>query len=667
MGETLNILLVDDDEMDRMTVRRALRAIEPTASVQEVMTASGALSAMQLERFDCVLMDYNLADCDGLALMREARALGMKSPVIMLTGHGDEQLAVEIMKAGASDYLMKSRVSLENLAQSIQTAVRLHRAEERAAAAVASVVASEERYRTLVFTTSQIVWTADAGGLVSSDQPTWQDFTGQTYDQARGEGWAAVLHHEDRERIVRSWNEAVLLGKAYEAEFRLHRRDGVYRHMLSRGAPVTDANGVVREWIGTCTDITERKEGEQDRARLLAHERAARAEAEEAQLRLCDAKDEAVAANRAKDQFLAVLSHELRTPLTPVLTAVLDLESEPGLSPAVMSALGMVRRNVELEARLIDDLLDLTRISKGRLQLMLGTVDAHALLNSALEICEGDITAKRQSVELSMSAGRHHVGADSARLQQVLWNLIKNAVKFTAENGRIAISTRNDSEGRLQIRIADSGVGIDADALPRIFNAFEQGERSITRQFGGLGLGLAISRALAEAHGGEITAYSEGRGAGATFTLSLPTIDAIEAVSPTVPSRQPDIGISNLRILLVDDHDDTIRSMKKLLERIGHEVRTASSVAGALASADSAPFDLLISDIGLPDGSGMDLVRQLNGRLRTGRPLKAIAISGFGMEEDMRRSREAGFADHLTKPVNFQQLECLMQRLAQSE
>lgn len=840
VDESLNILLVDDDDADRLSIRRALRAAHVAAEVRETGRAGEALELMRSERFDCVLMDYGLADRDGLSMLREARADGMKSPIIILTGQGDEQLAVEIMKAGASDYLPKSRISLDRLVQSIRTAVRLHKTEEKMEAAICRMAESEERYRSLVFTTSQIVWTTDASGAVVTDLPTWRAFTGQTMEQVMGMGWLNAIHPEDRQATQAMWTRAVMRREQYECGYRLCHHDGTYRHIVARGTAVIGTNGAVREWVGTCKDVTDRIAAEQERARLLAHERAARADAEEAQLRLafladaskvlaasldfeqtlatvvqlavprmadwcsveilgsedrleqlaaahadpakaglverlrkgyppmcegvhgaasvirtgipqlfpeipeeviratahdaehlelirelgpksamivaletrgqrlgaitfiaaesgrrfgaadlaiaedlarraavavdnarlyrhmCHAKDDAEAANRAKDQFLAVLSHELRTPLTPVLMTVQDLESDRNIPGSVHSALRMVRRNVELEARLIDDLLDLTRISKGKLQLVCGTVDAHALLDSALEICEADIVGKRQQVEVELGAERHHVGADSGRVQQVLWNLIKNAVKFTPEEGRIAIRTENDQAGNLRIRFMDSGVGIEADVLPRIFDAFEQGEQCVTRRFGGLGLGLAISKALVEAHGGQIEAQSEGRGMGATFTVHLPTIAA--PIGQAAPTEAPggESKPAHWRILLVDDHDDTTRAMKRLLERIGYEVRTASTVADALESARSGPFDLLISDIGLPDGSGMDLVRKLKESIQLGRPLKAIAISGFGMDEDVKKSREAGFMEHLIKPVNFQHLEEVMQKMAES-
>src|SRR5438045_2108783 len=257
--------------------------------------------------------------------------------------------------------------------------------------------------------------------------------------------------------------------------------------------------------------------------------------------------------NLAKDQFLAMLSHELRTPLTPVLASALALESEPGLPKDIRESLQMIRRNVELEARLIDDLLDLTRIDRGKVQLNFEVVDAHTLLQSALDICQAEIDRKNLARALNLGARKVHMRADPARLQQIFWNLINNAVKFTPRNGQIIITTSNDSKGPLRVEIADTGLGIEAEAMPKIFDAFEQGGRT---QLGGLGLGLAISKTLVQAHKGTITAQSAGRNKGSTFTLVFPTCEKVEeriapAALPKPSERQP------LRILLVEDHVDT--------------------------------------------------------------------------------------------------------------
>jgi HAMP domain-containing protein/signal transduction histidine kinase/ActR/RegA family two-component response regulator len=358
--------------------------------------------------------------------------------------------------------------------------------------------------------------------------------------------------------------------------------------------------------------------------------------------------------NLAKDQFLAMLSHELRTPLTPVLASALALESEESLPEEVHESMQMIRRNVELEARLIDDLLDLTRISKGKVQLNFEVVDAHTLLHNALEICQTEIDQKHLALQLQLTAEKVHLRADPARLQQIFWNLIKNAVKFTPKDGQISISTSNGPDDKLRVEVADTGLGIEADSLPKIFDAFEQGGRP---QMGGLGLGLAISKTLVEAHKGTISAESGGRNKGAKFTLSFPTCAKVDAqatpaVSPTTVQRR------SMRILLVEDHEDTNRSLTKLLRRRGYDVQSARSVQSAIDLAGKAEFEVLISDLGLPDGSGIDIMQAL----RPDRSFLGIALTGFGMEEDVRRSYDVGFTHHLVKPIDVNKLDLLIQQ-----
>ena len=382
---------------------------------------------------------------------------------------------------------------------------------------------------------------------------------------------------------------------------------------------------------------------------LLKQSQSLAAELQKTNLEL----EEKARSNLAKDQFLAMLSHELRTPLTPVLASALALESEPELPKDIHESLQMIRRNVELEARLIDDLLDLTRIDRGKVQLNFEVVDAHSLLQNALDICQAEIDRKHLTRSLNLSANKVHMRADPARLQQIFWNLINNAVKFTQRNGQIMISTSNDSTGQLRVEIADTGLGIEPEALPKIFDAFEQGGRT---QLGGLGLGLAISKTLVEAHKGTITAQSAGRNEGATFTLVFPTCEKAEAqiapaVSPILLERQP------MRILLVEDHEDTNRSLTNLLRRRGYHVHSALNLESALNLSANEQFDVLISDLALPDGNGIDLMRKLSSQ----QSLLGIALTGFGMEDDIRKSHEAGFQHHLVKPIDLNKLDSLIQ------
>jgi two-component system, chemotaxis family, CheB/CheR fusion protein len=374
---------------------------------------------------------------------------------------------------------------------------------------------------------------------------------------------------------------------------------------------------------------------------------------------LQNALAKAEAANAAKDRFLAVLSHELRTPLAPVLAAATSLLNNKLLPHNVRESLEMIRRNVELEARLIDDLLDLTRIAKGKMQLNVDVVDAHALVAQTVEICRSDIYRKQLDLSVRLAAAEYHTKADPARLQQVLWNIIKNAVKFTPSKGRIEVVSSNQGD-LLQIDVTDTGIGIEPQHVDIVFNAFEQTSVDVTRHFGGLGLGLAISKALVEAHGGQLLVSSEGKDKGATFSIRLQVAPARAAVQ-SAASNEGNVGSERaLKLLLVEDHPDTANIMGLLLQNLGHQVATAHSVAAALELAGRQSFDMVLSDLGLPDGSGLDLMRELAQKYG----LRGVAISGYGMEEDVAQAERAGFFTHLTKPVNFRQVQAVLTQFA---
>jgi signal transduction histidine kinase len=370
-------------------------------------------------------------------------------------------------------------------------------------------------------------------------------------------------------------------------------------------------------------------------------------------------------ANKAKDHLLAALSHELRMPLTPVLLAAAALREDPRLPADVRERLGMIERNVTLEARLVDDLLDLTKISHGKLLLRSEPCDAHFLIRLAIEIVEDEAREKEIAIETVLTAPHSMLTADPARFQQVVWNLLRNAVKFTPRGGMISIRTTNPGPSKtghwLRLEVADSGVGIDPAGLEAIFLPFEQGQHAGDHRFGGVGLGLAISRAVVRLHGGRITAQSAGINQGATFVVELP--DAAESKRlPRPPELTPPPAQAKarpLRLLVVEDHVATITAMAIVLRKDGHTVTTAMSVAEALAAAATQTFDLVISDLGLPDGTGGQLMEKLHIQYS----LRGIALSGYGMEDDVARSGAAGFVKHLVKPVAIAELRRILAEL----
>ena len=372
-----------------------------------------------------------------------------------------------------------------------------------------------------------------------------------------------------------------------------------------------------------------------------------------------NARRAAEGANSAKDEFLAVLSHELRTPLNPALMAVSMMMKDGSLPEGACTMAGIARRNLELEAKLIDDMLDVTRIARRKLVLEKKAVDGIAVLRQAIEICRSDAATKNLELTAKEFDGPVIVNADPARLQQIFWNVIKNAIKFTPNYGTVDISGRAMDRG-FEVIVRDNGVGISPALLPRIFDAFEQGGINTTRRFGGLGLGLAICRGLVELHGGTITAESAGEGRGAVFTVVLPRADA-RVPEGVLEKRLLQRFPRSLRILLIEDHESSADVTALFLQSLGHTVEGVQTAQAARIAYERAAFDMIISDIGLPDGNGCELLGELLRIRRT----PAIAMSGYGMEHDLRRSEQAGFLEHVTKPVDLQRLEAAIKKAAE--
>ncbi|HEY4249451.1 MAG TPA: PAS domain S-box protein [Lacunisphaera sp.] len=530
-----------------------------------------------------------------------------------------------------------------------EAAVR--QAKSLAEEAARGLAESAERFRLIAGVVSLQVWTARLNGELDYANHECEQYFGVDLDrEIFGNAWSQFVHPMDLPLALDSWLSSISTGLPYQTEFRLRNRQGNYRWFLVRAVAMRDSQGNISKWFGTNTDIDDLKQ--------------AQAAAEQA--------------NRAKDDFIAALSHELRTPLTPVLMTAASLRDDARLPMEVREQLGMMERNIALEARLIDDLLDLTTIARGKLHLRSASVDAHSLIGLAVEIVRGDALAKEISIERHLDADRSGLIADPARFQQVIWNLLRNAVKFTPRGGVIVISTVESvgQDGRvwLQIVVSDSGIGIDPTMLEKIFRPFDQGGLTGDHRFGGVGLGLAIARAVVDLHGGRISARSDGPNCGATFVVEFPGAcrpphgiadlgQRTLPFSPTVSTPPMPLpagpGKPVLRLLMIEDHEATLQVLLRLLAREGHTVIAARSVAEALTVAANDKFDLVISDLGLPDGTGIELMQ----KLRELYGLRGIALSGYGMEEDLMRTREAGFIAHLIKPVDFPQLRRAIEML----
>ncbi|MGC3988561.1 MAG: ATP-binding protein [Chthoniobacteraceae bacterium] len=452
----------------------------------------------------------------------------------------------------------------------------------------------------------------------------------------------AEIIGKDAYQTIGRFLDQVSAGQQVESEMEVDFPTIGPRWMVFIFVPEFDANGVLDGFMVVITDITQRKRGEEE---------------------LEKARDEALAASQAKDNFLSTLSHELRTPLNPVLLLASDAIRDRSLPPHVRADFELIYKNVTLEARLIDDMLDLTRITRGKVTLSPQLLDSHVLLRECVEIVHSDIEDKMIHLELDLAATNSFITANPVRLQQIFWNLLKNALKFTPNDGKIAVRTTNSQDRDLiRVEISDTGIGLTDQEKNNAFQVFSQGEHSEKggqHRYGGLGLGLAICKRLVEMHHGQIEVASAGRNLGASFFVTLPCSAPRNRTSDLLQATADELAVPLSRsILLVEDHDMTRNILSRLLTRHGHKVSVAACVEEALHAAREKSYDLVISDLGLPDGDGHSLMNELRGTYG----MTGIALSGYGMEADINRSLEAGFYKHLTKPVD---MEALLKALAE--
>ncbi len=523
--------------------------------------------------------------------------------------------------------------------QKVQRPKRKRRAAVSRAAET-KLQTTEEQFRLLVESVEEYaIYLLDSVGNVVTWNSGAARIKGYSAAEITGKNFACFYTAEDvaAGKPHRNLEQAKRDGRLREQGLRV-RKDGSTFPAEMLLTAMRDEAGTLRGFSKVTRDMTE-----QVRARSAE---AARVAAEKA--------------NKAKEEFLAALSHELRTPLTPALAAASYLADNSDKLPVEFSDdLDMIRRNIQLEARLIDDLLDLTRISRGKIELHFDRVDAHSVVREALDIAREAIAGKWLSVSTIFDAKEYHIWADRIRLEQVFWNLINNAVKFTPHGGRIEIRTSNDQRNHFQFEISDTGIGIETERQSSLFKPFEQADASVTRQFGGLGLGLAIAKHVIDLHDGAIKVYSRGRSYGTTFKITLDVM-ADQIGESGVESRVPQKPAKSLRILLVEDHGDTRRTLTRLLSHFGHEISTAETIASALKIVQSQDFDVVLSDIGLPDGSGYEVIS----RAKQTQPVKGVALTGFGTDDDIRRGKEAGFDFHLVKPVDFHELRSVLDQVS---
>jgi PAS domain S-box-containing protein len=516
---------------------------------------------------------------------------------------------------------------------------------------------TQERFEAMANSIPQLAWMARSDGWIFWFNRRWHDYCGTTESNMHGWGWTSVVEPHELPRVIDRWQRALASGEAWDDTFPLRRHDGEFRWHLSRAFPFRDAEGRIQLWFGTNTDVTDQRARAQERQQLLESEQAARRAAERA--------------NLMKDEFLATLSHELRTPLSAIFGWAQILKMSASDPQQVAEAVDVIDRNVRMQTQLIEDLLDMSRIISGKIRLDVQHVELPEVIRAAVEAVKPAIDAKGIRLEQVVDPRLGAVSGDFGRLQQVLWNLLTNAVKFTPKEGRIHVLAECVNS-HVEVSVSDSGEGIDPEFLPHIFQRFSQADGSITRRHGGLGLGLSIVKSLVELHGGSVRADSAGHGQGATFTVRLPLRAARLNNEPVAHPRTPGplplvhpdlIKLRGVTVLIVDDEPDARELMKRFLINSEALPVLAASAAEAEQLLTTMQPDVIISDIGMPGEDGYEFMRHVR---HNGVKAPAIALTAFARAEDRVRSLQAGFQAHLPKPVEPAELLAMIIRLHES-
>ncbi|HEX5817459.1 MAG TPA: PAS domain S-box protein [Gemmatimonadales bacterium] len=478
---------------------------------------------------------------------------------------------------------------------------------------------SEERFRLMADAAPVLIWLSDrTGGYTWFNRP-WLEFTGRAFDEEVGDGWAQGVHPDDCARCLETYRGALAEREPFQMDYRLRRHDGVYRWLLDTGRPLRDPRGDFIGYIGSCVDITERREVTE----VLRQ------------------------ADRRKDEFLATLGHELRNPLSPIRNGlhILRLNAD---ADARERLVGMMERQVDHLVRLVDDLLEVSRISRGKVELRRARVELAPIVHGAIEACRPLLQQERHQLVVELPPEPIELEADAVRLTQVVANLLNNAAKYTEPGGHIRLSARV-LDGEVELSVRDSGVGIPPEMLPEVFEMFAQVNRTLGRSQGGLGIGLALVRHLVELHGGSVNAHSGGDGMGSEFVVRLPLAGGRPPVDPTDLVRGTEAAASARRVLVVDDNADAAESLAQLLMLKGHEVRVAYDGLSGVEIARAFAPDVVLLDIGMPGLDGYAVARRL--RQQDGAPpMRLVALTGYGQEDDRRRALDAGFDGHLVKP-----------------
>jgi PAS domain S-box-containing protein len=494
---------------------------------------------------------------------------------------------------------------------------------------------SEAKFRTIANAVPQMVWSTRPDGFHDYFNQQWYDFTGVPEGSTDGGQWNAMFHPDDRARAWEVWHHSLATGETYEIQYRLRHRSGEYRWTLGRALPVRDESGNVTRWMGTYTDIHDQKIAEEELKDTSQH----------------------------KDEFLAMLAHELRNPLAPICAAAQLLKIAGADENRVREYSDILDRQVKHMTNLVDDLLDVSRVTRGLIQLEKEDVDLKVVVNSAIEQARPLIEARQHEVRLRMASAPAFVFGDKTRLVQVVANLLNNAAKYTPQGGEIALMLEVLGT-EAKISVSDNGNGISPTLLPHVFDVFTQGKRTPDRAQGGLGLGLALVKSMTTLHGGQVAASSNGPNKGSTFTITLPLLTNDEVRQADAAHKSTLLQTAKpVHLMIVDDNLDAARSLAALLETEGHHATVKEEARSALKTAEQDPAQVFILDIGLPGMDGYELARKLRARPETANAV-LIALTGYGQEQDRTLSKAAGFDHHFLKPIDFQQLTRILSQVS---
>jgi signal transduction histidine kinase len=610
------------------------RLLSDRYTVQTVPDGEAALAAVRSNPPDLVLADVMMPLMDGLGLLARLRADPATSslPVILLSARAGEESRVQGIETGADHYLVKPFNARELLAR---VGAQLQLARVRLEANL-SLRESEARLRAFVTASS------DAMYRMSPDwsemhQLDGRDFIVDTSEPIRD--WLQkYIYPEDYPQVLDAIGEAIRSKSPFKLEHRVRRVDGSLGWTSSRAIPLFDARGDVVEWFGAASDITPRRQAEQASIRIAAE--------------LADA-------DRRKDEFLAMLAHELRNPLAPISNALHILRRTEGGSAAVQAASAMMERQIGHMVRLVDDLLDVSRISRGTIALREEPVELASSIQHAVETVQPLFALMAHALTVTLPQQPVHLKADPTRLAQIIGNLLHNAGKFTDRGGRIALEAEREGN-TVVIRVRDSGIGIAPAQFPHIFELFTQIDTALERSRGGLGIGLTLVKRLVEMHGGTVEVRSAGVHQGSEFEVRLPLLAQVP--DRPLPGPAPVEPALRRRILVVDDNQDAATSLALLLEVTGYETRCANDGLVAVQQAESFRPDVVLLDIGLPKLNGFDVARMIR-QQPWGQDMMLVALTGWGQEEDRRKSSAAGFDAHLVKPADPDALTELLARM----